>query len=113
MYDVANAMRGILIATMMIEVLTANFINIQCERILIPFIYLPTYFGLNSQVKQSMESIGAPATQVALTYFSCLTTLMPLFCYSMINRYTQRQYYTDFLRKSKENKQFKIIFDAF
>ena len=47
MYDVANAMRGILIATMMIEVLLTNFINIPCEKFLIPLIIIPTYLGLN------------------------------------------------------------------
>ena len=47
MYDVANAMRGILLATMMIEVLQTNFINIPCERIWTLLLYVPTYFGLN------------------------------------------------------------------
>ena len=47
MYDVANAMRGILLATMMIEVLQTNFINIPFERFWTLLLYVPTYFGLN------------------------------------------------------------------
>ena len=46
MYDVANAMRGILIATMMIEVLQTNFINIPYESMWILLLYIPTYIGL-------------------------------------------------------------------